>query len=81
MTPRLLRLTDVASKLGMRTTSIYRHCAEGLLTQPIKITARCSVWPEDEIDAVVASRIAGKDPGEIRALVAQLTAARATRAA
>ncbi|HZO22358.1 MAG TPA: hypothetical protein VFB37_07610 [Steroidobacteraceae bacterium] len=47
-----------------------------LLTPPIKLTKRASAWPEHEVEAVNAAKLAGKSDAEIRDLVKILTAAR-----
>jgi prophage regulatory protein len=75
MTPKLLRLPDVTADTGCGVTKIYDDVGKGLLPAPIK-RDRSSFWPADEIGAVVAARIAGKTDEEIRALVAEMVAAR-----
>jgi prophage regulatory protein len=42
----------------------------------VKLTERCSAWPEHEVAQVNAARIAGKSDAEIRKLVAQLVSQR-----
>ena len=77
MTPRrLLRLGRVKDLTGLGTTSVYGHIQLGLMPPPIKLTERTSAWPEDEIAAINAARIAGKSNKEIRQLVTELVAAR-----
>lgn len=76
---RLLRLPAVLDITGHRTTNLYKHCKLGLFPAPIKITQRSVAWPESEVVAVNAARIAGRSDDEIRRLVADLMAAR-TRA-
>jgi prophage regulatory protein len=73
---RLLRLPAVCDLTGLRVTKIYDDAKAGLFPPPIKVTERCSVWPEYEIAAMNRARIAGKSRAEIRELVAQLVAAR-----
>jgi prophage regulatory protein len=71
---RLLRLPAVLDLTGLRTTSIYGQAKTGLFPPPVKLTERCSAWPEHEVAQVNAARIAGKSEAEIRKLVAQLVA-------
>jgi len=73
---RLLRLPAVLDLTGLRTTSIYAQAKSGLFPQPVKLTERCSAWPEREVVAVNRARIAGRSDDEIRALVARLAAER-----
>jgi prophage regulatory protein len=77
----LLRLTSnsgpsVTERMSLGVTTVYDQVKHGLLPRPIKLTQRSSAWPEDEIAAVVAARIAGKSDAEIRSLVKSLMAAR-----
>jgi prophage regulatory protein len=72
---RLIRLPQVRSTTGDGTTKVYQDIQDGLLPRPVK-RARSSYWPEHEIDAVVAARIAGRTDDQIRILVAELVAAR-----
>lgn len=75
MNPKLLRLPDVVAATGCGITKVYDDVQKGVLPPPIK-RDRSSFWPADEIGAVVAARIAGKTDDEIRALVAEMVAAR-----
>lgn len=72
MSQTILRLESVKSKTGKSRSTIYRDHGLGLLTPPVKIGARSVGWPENEIDAINAARIAGKSDDEIKALVKQL---------
>jgi prophage regulatory protein len=76
MALRLLRLPEVSVKLGLRTTAIYDRIKQGVLTPPVRLTARSRAWPEHEIDAIVGAHIAGDADDEIRALVQDLVAQR-----
>lgn len=75
-------LIEWLSKRGVRTgyrsnASIYNLIRDGLWTQPVKIGERSSGWPDDEVRALCAARIAGKLDSEIRELVGRLHAKRA----
>ena len=52
--------------------------ARGLFVPPIKLGYRSVAWPEHEIDVMNAAVIAGKSEEEIREIVSQLVAARAS---
>lgn len=75
MTP-LMKAEEVAACFAVRRETVYRLIKRGLLTSPVKVTDRASRWPEAEINAVVAARIAGKTDAQIKSLVQSLTKAR-----
>jgi prophage regulatory protein len=75
---KLLRPRDVAGASGKSRSALYANIAEGLWTKPVKIGPRASAWPEDEVAALNAARIAGKTDDEIRSLVVQLQVSRKT---
>ena len=56
--------------------SIYTQIREGLFTKAVPIGARSVGWVSNEVEAIVAARIAGKTDHEIRALVRELHARR-----
>jgi prophage regulatory protein len=69
----LRRLPWVSDRTGSRRSTIYKQIGEGLLPPPVDLGGgRAVAWPDDEIDAVVDARIAGKTNDEIRVLVRQL---------
>lgn len=72
----ILRLPAVKARSGRSRSATYNDIAQGLLTRPVSIGARAVGWPEHEIDAIVAARIAGKSDDEIRDLVSKLESAR-----
>ncbi len=80
MATNILRLPTVLRKRGRSRSAHYLDIQQGLFPCPVSIGARAVGWPEDEVDAINAARIAGKTDAEIRALVASLEAARKTAA-
>lgn len=80
MATNILRLPTVLRKRGRSRSAHYLDIQQGLFPRPVSIGARAVGWPEDEVDAINAARIAGKTDAEIRALVAALEAARKTAA-
>jgi prophage regulatory protein len=76
MVQRILRVAAVRSATGDSKSGHYAKINAGLFTRPVKIGARASGWPESEVAAIQAARIAGKSSDEIRALVRKLEAAR-----
>lgn len=67
--------------MGKSRSSIYADMKDGLLTPGVKLGARAVGWPEREVAAINAARIAGKSSKEIRALVKRLVSARSYPAA
>jgi prophage regulatory protein len=78
MVINLLRLPPTLKKRGKSKTAHYLDIYEGLFTKPVQIGARAVAWPEHEIDALNAARIAGMCDDEIRELVIELEANRKT---
>ena len=76
MSYTLLRLPAVKAQTGYSRSTIYLRIAQGLWTRPVSLGARAVAWPESEVAALNAARIAGKTDTDIRALVAKLQAAR-----
>jgi len=76
----ILRMPAVKAETGHRShASIYTAVRAGLFTKPVPIGARAVGWPDGEVQAVCAARIAGKSEEEIRALVNHLHAKRTER--
>ena len=72
----ILRLDVVLDSNGLSESSFRRDIRKGLATRPVKLGARASGWPANEIAVLNAARIAGKSQDEIKAIVIQLEAAR-----
>ena len=68
----MLRLRDLRVVIKRCKTSIYKDVNEELLTKPVPIGARAVAWPADEVNKILAARIAGHGEDVIRALVVQL---------
>lgn len=76
MATTILRLPTVLQRRGRSRSAHYLDINVGLFTRPVAIGARAVGWPEHEVDALTAARIAGKRDDEVRALVVRLEAAR-----
>ena len=73
----ILRMQSVKLETGNRShASIYNAVHAGLFTMPVAIGQRSVGWPDTEVQAINAARIAGKSDDQIRVLVNQLHAAR-----
>ncbi|MDD2535311.1 MAG: AlpA family phage regulatory protein [Macromonas bipunctata] len=76
----ILRLEAVKALTGTRShATIYAHVKAGLFPDSIPLGLRAVGWPADEVQTIVAARVAGADDAELRALVQQLHAARRTK--
>jgi predicted DNA-binding transcriptional regulator AlpA len=67
----LIPHSAAASVLGIGRTKLYADISSGLITKPIS-NGKNNLWPQHEIQAVVAYRIDGRSTKEIKALVNQL---------
>lgn len=76
----ILRMRAVLDARGIEKSQQYLDIQGGLFTPPIKLGAKAIGWPQSEVAALNAARIAGKTNDQIRALVQQLVAARAALA-
>jgi len=57
----LLRLPQVQARTALSRSEIYRRIAAGTFPAPVKLGERASAWPEHEIAAWCAARIAARD--------------------
>lgn len=72
------RIETCKAEAGYRSNaSIYNLIRDGLWTKPVPIGQRSVGWPDDEVRALCAARIAGKTDNEVRALVNRLHSKRA----
>jgi prophage regulatory protein len=76
MSQKIHRLPAVKSQSGLSRSTVYLRIAQRLWTKPISLGGRAVGWPENEVDALNAARIAGKSDEEIRALVVKLETTR-----
>ena len=69
----IMRMPAVKAETGHRShASIYNAVRVGLFTKPVQIGERSVGWPDDEVKAINAARIAGKSDADIKALVIRL---------
>lgn len=73
----ILRLPEVKRAMGHRAdASIYNAIRAGLFTNGVAIGQRAKGWPDYEVNAINAARIAGQSDDQIRELVKMLHAKR-----
>lgn len=73
---KLLKLPAVLELTATGRSTHHKRIHEGLMTQPVRQGQNSVAYPEHEITAINAARIAGKSDAEIRELVSQLMADR-----
>ena len=70
------RLPQALAETGKTRSPWYQDITRGLMTRPVKLSRRAAGWPQHEVQAVIAARVAGRTETEIRALVERLHAKR-----
>ena len=65
----ILRLPKVLAMSGCSRSYIYQLISQGLWPKSVRVGARAVGWPESEVSAVCAARIAGKSDQDIQRLV------------
>jgi prophage regulatory protein len=80
MVLRLLRQSEISKRHLWGRSTLYEHIRTGVFPAPIKASNHTSAWLEHESDAIIVARIMGRTDDELRALVRELVAARATLA-
>ncbi len=76
---KLIKLPQVLGLTAKARSTHYNDIKAGMMTPPVKIggdDSQSVAWPEHEITAINAARIAGKSNDEIRQLVVRLVADR-----
>lgn len=69
----ILRKPEVKAETGWRSdASVSSAVRAGLLTKPVVLGPRSVGWPDYEVKAIIAARIAGKSDVDIKALVTKL---------
>lgn len=77
--PLALRRSPEARAIfgNLSTSTWHEWVAKGLMVTPVSIGARSVAYPDHELQAIAAARIAGKSDVEIKQIVRDLIAARA----
>ena len=70
------RLPALLAERGISRSQHYLDIKNRLWIAPVKLGLKASGWPMGETAQLMAARIAGKTPDEIRGLVAKLVADR-----
>lgn len=54
---RLLRLSEVMHRTGLRRSTLYALVASGEFPKPIKLAERASAWVETEVETWIQDKI------------------------
>jgi prophage regulatory protein len=69
---KLLKLPAVLALTATGRSTHHKRIHEGLMVPAVRLGENSVAWPDHEIHALNAARIAGKSDDEIRQLVAKL---------
>lgn len=69
---RIIRKPEARNVLGVGNTTFYDLIKNELMTPGVSLGVHSRGWPDYEIQAIAAARIAGQSDDEIKALVKQL---------
>lgn len=62
---KALRIKDVAAKIGLGQSTIYRLVAQGAFPKPFEIMPKRNAWHEEDIDAWLADRAGRHQPAPV----------------
>lgn len=57
----LLRLPQTLTKTGLTRSALYAAVRAGTFPNPVRIGPKAVAWPDHEIDAWIANRIAERE--------------------
>lgn len=57
----LLRLPAVKDRTGLSRSRIYELLEAGQFPKPVKLSGRINAWPDNEVAAWIAARIAERE--------------------
>jgi prophage regulatory protein len=70
---QILRIEEALRRRGSTRSPHYDDVARGLFTKPIKVNGqRAAGYPEHEVEALIAARVAGATDEQVRRLVNKL---------
>lgn len=59
---RLLRLSDVEARTGLKKSTLYALMQSGDLPPSVRLSARAVAWHEQDIDRFILERVRSKVP-------------------
>ena len=69
---------DLRARKGDSKSTTFNQIQDGTFPPPVKLSQRMSAWPDYEVDAINAARLAHWSSNEIRVLVSKLVELRET---
>jgi prophage regulatory protein len=61
MSTRILPIEKVIDRTGLSRRTLYSEISEGRFPKPVQLTTRRVGWPEADVEAFLASKIAQRD--------------------
>lgn len=61
MATRVLPIEQVLDRTGLSRRTLYTEISEGRFPKPVQLTARRVGWPEADVEAFLADKIAARD--------------------
>lgn len=61
MSTRILPIEQVLDRTGISRRTLYLEVSEGRFPRPVQLTARRVGWPEADVEAFLAAKIAARD--------------------
>ena len=72
------RRKDVLSATGKSSSRLYEDIQNGLFPPSVAIGPQARAWPDHEVNAINAARLRGASDEQLKKLVTDLVAARAS---
>jgi prophage regulatory protein len=72
-TERFLRIREVMEKTSLRYSTVWDFVAKNKFPQPIKLSARVTVWLESEVDAYMLQAIDQRDQESVHWIKPQVS--------
>ena len=68
----IIRRPELLKRFGISNTCLHTRIHEGTMPPPISLGGRSVGWLNHELDAVLASMVAGRKKGAIKLLIAEM---------
>jgi predicted DNA-binding transcriptional regulator AlpA len=63
ITPKYLRARNAAEYLGIGLSTFWKWAAAGRIAPGVRLSARCTVWPVEALESVLAeAKAANREP-------------------
>ena len=75
---RFLRISEIVTVTGVSQAGIYRKIKDGVFPEPVRNGSAWTAWPEHEVDSINRAILSGKSVAQIKEIVTELVASRAS---